>query len=296
MSVPLRHPLRYRLEAAGARILFALLSALPTAAASRLGGWLLRTLGPLTGAHRVAHQNMARALPALSEAERKVALTAAWDNLGRTTAEYPLLSRFLKNADTTPMELEGGEALAELKALAASGQPAILACAHFGNWEIPPIALARAMKPLTIVYRPANNPLVDAMIADVRAPYAGSFAAKGAGGAREIVGALKAGGHVFMVVDQKINTGVEVPFFGRGAMTGPAVVKFAQRFGCPVFPVRALRTDGARFRVIVESPWRFAPDDDVQTALTRINRHIEGWIRETPGQWLWMHRRWPKNS
>ena len=296
MSIPLRHPVRYRLEAVGARLLFALLSILPTEGASRFGGWLLRTLGSLTGAHRVAHINMARALPELSESERARALTLAWDNLGRTSAEYPLLSRFLESPEDARIELEGGEGVAELAVLAARGEPAILASAHFGNWEIVPIAIAQAMNPLTIVYRPANNPLVDAMIADIRAPYAAKLAPKGTDGARKIVAALKAGGHVLMVVDQKINTGVDVPFFGRGAMTGPAVVKFAQRFACPVFPVRAERLSGARFKVIVEKPWRFSPDDDVQTALTRINRHIEGWIRRTPGQWLWMHRRWPKDS
>lgn len=295
MSIPLRHPLRYRLEAAGARLLFTLLGALSVEGASGFGAWLMRTFGPLTGAHRVGDMNMQRALPDLDAKARRAALAAAWDNLGRTMSEYPLLSRFLKGPETARVEL-GGEALAALQALAARGDPAILACAHFGNWEVLPIAIARALKPVTIVYRPANNPLVDAMIADVRAPYAAGLAPKGAGGAREIVSALKAGGIVAMVVDQKINTGIEAPFFGRGAMTGPAVVKFAQRFGCPVFPVQTLRTGGAHFKVIIETPWRFTPDDDVQAALTRINQHIEGWIRRTPGQWLWMHRRWPKDS
>ena len=296
MSIPLRHPLRYRLEAMGARLLFGLLGAWSVDRASGFGAWLMRTFGPLTGAHRVGDINMQRALPDLDADARRAALTAAWDNLGRTMAEYPLLSRFLNGRESERVELEGDEALAMLAVLSARGEPAILACAHFGNWEVLPIAIARAMKPVTIVYRPANNPLVDAMIADVRAPYAAGLAPKGAGGAREIVSALKAGGLVAIVVDQKMNNGVEAQFFGRGAMTGPAVVKFAQRFACPVFPVHTLRTGGAHFKVIIEKPWHFSPNDDVQEALTRINQHIEGWIRRTPGQWLWMHRRWPKES
>ncbi len=274
-------------------MLFSLLGALSADRGSAFGGWLARTFGPLTGAHGVAQQNMARALPELSNQARKEALADAWTNFGRTMAEYAFLLKLFDGREPGRIQIEGGEALG---ALAAANQPAILASAHFGNWEVLGVAVAQAMKPMTFVYRPANNPLVDKMIADIRAPYAAGLAPKGAGGARDIVAALKSGGHVVMLVDQKINTGVEAPFFGRGAMTGPAVVRFAQRFDCPVFPVRVERTKGAYFKVIVDQPLRFAADEDMQSALTRINQHIEGWIRTTPGQWLWMHRRWPKNS
>ena len=98
------------------------------------------------------------------------------------------------------------------------------------------------------------------------------------------------------MVDQKINTGMEIPFFGRGAFTGDAVARFAMRFNCPVFPVRTERLADGRFKVTVEEPWTFPPDgnnDDVRAALTRINQRLEDWIRARPGQWLWMHKRWP---
>ena len=32
---------------------------------------------------------------------------------------------------------------------------------------------------------------------------------------------------------------------------------------------------------------------DVVTLMTRINEVLEGWIRERPAQWLWLHNRWP---
>jgi len=100
-----------------------------------------------------------------------------------------------------------------------------------------------------------------------------------------------------MVVDQKINSGYEIPFFGRGAFTGPAIALFAMRFRCPVFPVRCVRLEGCRFEVRVEAPWHFDGSEDdenaVRAALTRINGRLEDWIRERPGQWLWMHKRWP---
>ena len=33
-------------------------------------------------------------------------------------------------------------------------------------------------------------------------------------------------------------------------------------------------------------------DADVMAILTRVNGLLEGWIREHPDQWMWMHRRW----
>jgi KDO2-lipid IV(A) lauroyltransferase len=286
MPPALRRPLRYRLEAAAVHALFTVLGWLPVDAASAFGAWLGRTVGPLSGAHRTAERNLARALPEMSDDARARTLMDAWENFGRTMAEYPVLP----SLDMSRIELVGHERLA---ALAAAGSPAILAGGHLGNWEIVPIAAARMMKPLTIVYRPPNNPLVDEIIGRIRGSYTSGMAPKGAAGARQVMAALKQGQHVFMVVDQKINTGLEVPFFGRGAFTGPAVVRFAARFGCPVFPIRTERLEGCRFRMTVGEPWIFTPEDDEHRALAQINARLEDWIRARPGQWLWMHKRWP---
>jgi KDO2-lipid IV(A) lauroyltransferase len=286
MPTALRRPLRYRLEAAAARALFAVLGGLPVDTASAFGGWLGRTVGPLTGAHRTAERNLAMALPDMSDAARERALLDAWDNFGRTMSEYAVLP----SLDMSRIEVVGYERLA---ALAAAGRPAILAGGHLGNWEIVPLAAARLMKPLTIVYRPPNNPLVDELIGRIRGGYTSGMAPKGAAGTRQIMTALRNGEHVFMVVDQKINTGLEIPFFGRGAFTGPGVVRFAARFGCPVFPIRTERLEGCRFRMTVGEPWIFTPEDDEGRALTQINGRLEDWIRARPSQWLWMHKRWP---
>jgi len=283
--------LRHRLEAAVARVAFALVGALSTKSASALGGWLGRNVGPLTGAHRTAQRNLARALPEYDDAARARILRGAWDNFGRTMMEYAVLARLAQQPGQ--VLVEGHEPLA---LLAQEGRAAMLFCAHLANWEIIPQALAARTKPLTIVYRPANNPLVDRMIADIRAPHTAGMAPKGSLGARQMLKGLSAGEHVIMVVDQKLNTGMEIPFFGRGAFTGDAVARFAMRFNCPVFPVRTERLEDGRFKVTVEEPFVFpanGSEDDVRAALTRINQRLEDWIRARPDQWLWMHRRWP---
>ena len=276
-----------------AHILLGVLARLPVDVVSTFGGWAGRTVGPLSRAHRTAANNLARAIPELQAGVRERLLRDAWDNFGRTMMEYAALNRLAHGAEAERVTVEGFETLA---ALAAQGRPAILFAAHLGNWEVVPAALARLAKPLTIVYRPPNNPLVDKIIGDIRATYTDGMAPKGAAGARQMLKALDAGAHVFMVVDQKLNTGLEIPFFGRGAFTGPAVARMAMRFDCPVFPVRTQRLDGCRFKVTIEAPWTFpakGSEDDVRAALVRINSRLEDWIRAQPGQWLWMHKRWP---
>ncbi len=291
LQADVHHKFRHRAEAALARIVFGIVRHIPFDTVSAFGGRLGRTVGPLTSAHRTAQRNLALAMPELDDTARARILSEAWDNFGRTMMEYALLSQLAAKPER--IVVEGHETLA---ALAREGRPAILFCAHLGNWEIIPMALARLAKPLTIVYRPPNNPLVDEIIGEVRKPYTAGMAPKNTAGARIMLKALKGGDHLILVVDQKINTGMEIPFFGRGAFTGDAVVRLAMRFDCPVFPVRTERLGDGRFKVSVEDPWRFPPDGneaDVRAALTRINGRLEDWIRARPGQWLWMHKRWP---
>jgi KDO2-lipid IV(A) lauroyltransferase len=97
-----------------------------------------------------------------------------------------------------------------------------------------------------------------------------------------------------------MNTGLAIPFFGRDAMTGDAIARLALRYNCAILPANCERLDGCRFRVTFEEPWY--PEDtgdqgkDVRTTLFKINQTIEEWIRRKPGQWLWLHNRWPREE
>ena len=99
-------------------------------------------------------------------------------------------------------------------------------------------------------------------------------------------------------MDQKMNDGIPVEFFGRMAMTAPAAASMAQRFDCLLVPCHVERIAPARYRYIVEPPIRM-PDSgdrlaDIASATRMINQHLERWIAGHPEQWLWLHRRWPK--
>ena len=184
-----------------------------------------------------------------------------------------------------------------IEALRDDGLPGLAVAAHYGNWELPPLIMQHfGMKTLSI-YRAANNPAVDAMIQDLRDVAGQDYAPKGSRAARDLLGALRAGGHVGLLVDQKQNTGIAVPFFGRDAMTAPAAAELALRFDCPVVPVRVERLGGAHFRFTAEAPFRLASTGDkvadVANGMRRIHAIFERWITERPDHWFWVHRRWP---
>ena len=93
------------------------------------------------------------------------------------------------------------------------------------------------------------------------------------------------------------NDGIAVPFFGRPAMTAPALAELALRHNCPVVAARVTRVKGATFKMTAQPPVRFEKTGDhkadVLAAMTQINNQVEQWVRDTPEQWLWLHNRWP---
>lgn len=291
-----RLQLAYRVQALGARLVFALFGMLSLDRASALGGWLGRTLGPLTGAHRTAAYNLRRALKYKNNAEIRAIITAMWDNIGRTVGEYPHLGELMSDAS----RIEVVDSANYLVQLRDDGIGAILVGMHAGNWELSTVPGFRAGLKQHHFYRAPNNPFVDRLLARMRAKMQQEgYLPKGAQGARQAAGLLRQHAHIGMLVDQKQDEGVAAPFFGRDAMTTTAPAAFARRFDLPIVADRVVRLKGARFRIYVEPVEVIKTGDraaDVIATTKQINFLLENWIRQNPAQWFWVHRRWPKES
>jgi len=282
-----------RVQAWGAAAFFAAFGLLPLGLASALGGALGRAVGPRLGISRRARRNLALAFPALSPGEIERIVRGMWDNLGRVAAEYPHLRGIDVFAPGGPVEPVGFEHFD--RALAA-GRRMIVFSGHLANWELGPLASRQYGLRVANIYRALNNRYVDRQIARLRGG-AGEYVPKGEAGARAALAALRAGGHVALLADQKLNDGIPVEFFGRKAMTAPALALFALRYDCDVIPARVERLRGARFRLTVYPPLEVPRSGDraadVAALMAAVNRTLEDWIRERPEQWLWLHRRWP---
>lgn len=286
-------PFRYRLEAMIARTLWSLFRALPVDMASTVGGTLLGWIGPLTKQHRIARRNLERAFPEKSPEEIDVLLRDMWNNLGRSLGEVPNMDRILDRA-AGRVVVEGATHIVDMK---NDGKPGLFASAHLANWEVGGLAVAREGLRGHVFYRAANNPLINELYAKIRSMVGGEQLPKGRDGARRALQLLKQGEHLGVMVDQKMNDGIAVPFFGRPAMTAPAIAQLAYRFDCPVIPVQVVRTGAARFVVTVHPPLEVSKDLPPQEAqyqmMVTVNTFLEDWIRQNPAQWLWVHRRWP---
>ena len=288
---------RYLLEAITAYTIFAVFRLLPIQLVSGIGGRVATCIGPLTSAHRVGQNNLLAAFPELVDSERAEILRKTWDNFGRVMAEYAALSRLGRLSKNGRVEVCGIENISKI---IADRGPAIIISGHLGNWELAGLISSAIIKPDAVVYRSPNNPFIVDLLRALRGLPKNSLVPKGQYGARAVVKALNAKGFVGLVVDQKMNTGRAIPFFGRKAMTGSAVARLALKYSCPIIPVRSQRLNGCRFKIIFEKPWTPKSSGnliaDEYSILEHVNGILERWIRSTPEQWLWLHNRWPKDK
>jgi Kdo2-lipid IVA lauroyltransferase/acyltransferase len=124
----------------------------------------------------------------------------------------------------------------------------------------------------------------------------GALIATGLDAPVKLADALKRGAHVGMLIDQYYVRGVEVTFFGRRTMANPLLARLAQHFNCPIHGTRIIRLPGNRFRAEITDAITPAREPngkiDITATMQIITSVVEGWVREHPEQWLWLHRRW----
>ncbi len=286
--------LRHVFEALGFAVAIAVLRLLSVDAASNLGGFLGRGLGPRLPVSARARRNMRLVFPDKDAAEIERIVRAMWNNLGRVAAEYPHLDRItsVESGRVTLVDMDRVLALGDNK------EAGVLAGAHLANWEILAGVATQHGIDITGVVREPNNPLVRPLIDRLRGVAGGGRTPKGAAGAKKAIEVLRSGRVLALLFDQKMNNGIPVPFFGIEAMTAMAPAQLALRFGCPLMAVRTERTGPGRFRITAQGP--LTPpgtgnrQEDAARLTAELNRILEGWIRAMPEDWLWLHRRWPE--
>ena len=279
------------------RAVFRLSRILGIERAGDAGAALLRFLGPRLPSHRTAVANLRAAFPDLPEAEIQGIARQAWGSLGRTGAEYAHLDTLFDYDPDAPatqrMDVVGIE---HFTALRDDGKAGLVFSAHLANWELPAICAAKFDLEATAVFRAPNNPAAARLVQEVRRETMGGLAASGPGAAFAMQGVVERGGHLGQLIDQHFTRGVVVEFFGRPCLANPLLAKLARHYECPVHGARVVRRPGGRFLLELTPPLDLPRDAegaiDVAGAMQAMTAVVEGWVRENPGQWLWMHRRW----
>ncbi len=287
-----RQDFAWRLEAFGFQALFGFLRLLGVERASGLGGWLLRTLGPLTGTQKTVMRNLRIAFPDMPADEREALALAQWDQTGRTFAELAVMDHLTPEGGR--VEVVGME---RLHALRDSGKPAVLISGHLANFEVMAAVIMAAGVPCQVTYRAANNPYVDALIRQSRERYGIRLFAPKGDGTRELMAGMKRGDSIALLVDQKYNQGPEVEFFGQPVNASPGAARLALKFDTVMLPLSVVRLPGVRFRVTAHEPIVVNRSDDKASdtlaGIQAANRFVEDRVKEHPVDWFWVHKRWP---
>jgi len=298
------------LKSAGDRILgwltitaLGLLRRLDRRRMANMIGPLMRQVGPWFPEHKIGRSNLAAAFPQKSPEEIEKILGGVWDNLGRYAAEFAHIDRMtIYNPDGGPQPEDVDAAYDQVTAdrfrrLRDSGKPSLVFSAHLANWELPACAPRLFGMPTSILYRRPNIGAAGDAIVALRERCMGNMVAAGLDAPFRLGRALERGEHVAMLVDQHTTQGVDVVFFGRWAKANPLIAQLARLTGAPIYGIRAIRLpDGNHFRgELTEEiiPVRNADGViDVHATTQVITTVVEGWVREHPEQWLWLHRRW----
>jgi len=274
-----------------------LLRRLPPDSALNFADKVARKLGPLTPRHKIALDNLRHAYPELNEAAREKIALDMWGNMARLGAEYIFLDRLFdfdpEKPDEGRVEVVGAERFLRLR---DENKPHILFTGHLGNFELLPVGAASFGLDVAVLFRPPNNPYIADYIFSTRHSAMGQLLASTPGVAFALSRVLERGGNIGALVDQKFHRGVRATFFGRECETSPLLPKLARQYECDVYPARCIRLPGNRFRLElmekIELPRDASGTIDVKASAQLLNDIVEGWIRETPGQWMWFHQRW----
>jgi len=290
----LRKPtLRHRLEYAAYRVAEGLLGCLSWNGGLALGrglGWLFHAVD---GRHRrVVRENLRQSNLDLSESDvRKIAL-ACFKHFGSMFAITPHLLRMKPEELRRRVHFQG---LEHWDAARSAGRGFIGLTGHYGNWEAMALALSAEGRPLSVVGRELDNPLLEPRLKIVRGRFGNRVVAK-AGAARDTLKLLRRGECVGFLLDQDaLTSGLFVKFMGRWASTFQMPALLALKYDLPVLPIFSRPEPDGTVSVRIEPPLELPrtgdADRDLWAATQLMTWAIERQIHEDPRYWFWMHRR-----
>lgn len=285
--------IKYWIEFAFIRLLAEVFSALSRRQALNLGrkiGWLIYKL--LYKRAGIARKNLIASFPGISEAKIQSIIQSSWENLGAGVGEFVKMpSMSLREIDSF-ITCEGLEHLRESY---AKGKGALLLTAHYGAWEIGAKFWPRHGFSTAAIARKVKNPLVNRWVTKIRSSD-GVKMIFAENAVRESVRWLKGGNILALLIDHRVTEGdLQVMFFGRPASTTSLPGILALRYLIPIHPMRCWR-EGDKVRIQVSPAMNFADlahsEAGIAQATLRMSDVVEGWVRERPQEWLWIHNRW----
>ncbi len=282
-------------EVVGVLIFVGVFRALPLSIAQRIGRKLGRFIGRVHPANNIIHKNLA--LSKTNVDQPRTFAADVWANFTMLATEYTHSHAYKQYLDTH-LTVKGHEHLEEFMRSEKSG---LIVSAHIGNWALGTAYIyEHTQRQLAMIHRPANNTFVNRMIHYIQAPFSDIIVEKNAYAGQRLLRLLKRNCDVVMLIDQKNNTGIFIPFLGKEAKTttGPALL--TRRENRPLLPFICTRNLNGTFTLTFEPviwPDHFKKSKDPVRALTtKLNETCDTWVRTVGSQWFWLHKRYARDA
>ncbi len=280
--------LKWRLETAGYVTMDALLGLVPlpwVAGFGRLAGGLAWMI--LAKRRRVVARNLRIAFSGERTPDELRALTRevfrrSGANLLSALRTANMGERSLARALTIRDEVVFREAVGR-------GKGVVVVLAHMGNWEALAQWFPKLLPPGTpgaTVYRPLNNPIMNARVVAARARRGVSLFSKD-DNPLGMAAFMRRGGVLGVLADQRAGTiGELVPFFGRLTSCTPIPAILARRTGAAVI--------GVSLRTVGDGRWEmgFHAMEPGEPTTAGVMRLLERMMRVSPADVFWLQDRW----
>jgi len=251
-----------------------------------------RVLGRL---RRVGLRNLELAFPEITAGEREAILRSEYRNLGFLLAEFCKMPDYTAETASRFIRYEGLENYLRAR---ERGNGVLVLTGHLGAWELSSFYHSLMGMPMGMVIRRLDNPLVDEFVNRVRCLHGNRVIHKD-DFARGLIASMRAGETVGILMDTNMTPpqGVFVPFFGVPACTASGMARIAEKTGAAVLPGFLLWEESEqkyvlRFGEELEVVHTGDAEQDALANTAMFTAAIERYVRQYPGQWLWMHRRW----
>jgi KDO2-lipid IV(A) lauroyltransferase len=217
-----------------------------------------------------------------------------YEHFGRVLLDILWMARRGREEILGLVDVTGAE---HVEAARAAGRGTLLFTAHMGNWELHGVAHGFLFEPMGLIARELDNPRLDAVLCAFRARPGNTVIYKRRA-LPQVLRLLRENRPVAILLDQNVQEGdgVFVDYFGRPAATTTAAAALALKTGCALIPAHTELGKDGRYRLVYEPPLPVASTgdraSDMRDLTQRLTTIIEGWVRQRPEQWLWLHRRW----
>ena len=263
--------------------------------ASNFGSFLGKFIGPYFRSKSIIKKNIKFAMGDINNEKQQEIINEMWSNIGRTFAEYVFLKDFRYNKiKPTHININGTQYLDQIK---KNGKPTIFYSGHFANFELMAMELDKSGVKTAAIYRPLNNFFLNPLMEYLRMKYiCPNQIQKGRMGMREIIGKMKNGYSIALMVDQRVSEGPREVFFNKPAHTTTIPAQLALKYDSKLVPISLERKEGIKFIMTIHEPYKVkktgSENEDTKHITLEINQVLEKMIIKNPKQWIWSHNRW----